>query len=315
MWSQCTFSVIWFCFCIASVISQETTAPTSSSTTTTTTTTKTTNTPTSSIPVADQTTTTIEPAATKTTKGSTASTTSTAPPVSSTLTPTTSKCTANAGSSQCKFPFKYKGSVYHACTFNDYHTLWCATETNDAGDFNHEWGHCDHDTCKETRPIRCFQKFAFNLVNEAELLYCRYNEDICVYAYLQHEDGQHYTSQYCANSTSETWWLGDRKPCRYGSEGGFQCACSQTGCNFDDKTAGFIPMEDRFKFILICAFMAIMAFLVLFFFCRCCCCRKKNPSNNFQQHGDPQRQKKNKKLLIFAILAVPILVFILSLNR
>ena len=37
-----------------------------------------------------------------------ASTTSTAPPVSSTLTPTTSKCTANAGSSQCKFPFKYK---------------------------------------------------------------------------------------------------------------------------------------------------------------------------------------------------------------
>ena len=86
-------------------------------------------------------------------------------------------------------------------------------------------------------------------------------------------------------------------------------------CNFDDKTAGFIPMEDRFKFILICAFVAIMAFLVLFFFCRCCCCRKKNPSNNFQQHGDPQRQKKNKKLLIFAILAVPILVFILSLNR
>ena len=45
-------------------------------------------------------------------------------------------------------PFYCKGSVYHACTFNDYHTLWCATETNDAGEFNHEWGHCDHDTCK-----------------------------------------------------------------------------------------------------------------------------------------------------------------------
>ena len=25
---------------------------------------------------------------------------------------------------------------------------------------------------------------------EAELLYCRYHEDLCVYAYLQHEDGE-----------------------------------------------------------------------------------------------------------------------------
>ena len=41
--------------------------------------------------------------------------------------------------------------------------------------------------------------------------------------------GLHHSSQYCANSTEETWWRGDREPCRYGNEGGYQCACRQSG--------------------------------------------------------------------------------------
>ena len=83
--------------------------------------------------------------------------------------------------------------------------FWDGSDT--LGEYNGAWGDCRTETCKgrvnkeverskgltilhlETRPILCYQKFAFD-VKEAELLYCRYHEDLCVYAYLQHEDGK-----------------------------------------------------------------------------------------------------------------------------
>ena len=100
----------------------------------------------------------------------------------------------------------------------------------------------------ESRPIRCYHKLASDPAEEeAELLFCRYTDDICVYAWLRHEDGEggqqehmmtivwrhntglHHASQYCANSTEQEWWRGDEEPCRYGNEGGYQCGCSMSG--------------------------------------------------------------------------------------
>ena len=97
----------------------------------------------------------------------------------------------------------------------------------------------------EERPIRCYHKLAHE-DQEPELLYCGYHDDICVHATLKHEDGERcpyrpglhlarqsctgefHVSQYCANSSSAAWWLGDQK-CRAGTEGGLQCGCSQSG--------------------------------------------------------------------------------------
>ena len=43
----------------------------------------------------------------------------------------------------------------------------------------------------ESRPIRCYHKLASDPAEEeAELLFCRYTDDICVYAWLRHEDGE-----------------------------------------------------------------------------------------------------------------------------
>jgi len=96
------------------------------------------------------------------------------------------------------------------------------------GEYYGPWGNCDRN-CKEERPIKCYQKLAEE-DGEPDLRYCRYTDDLCVYAFLKHEDGLHHSNQYCANSTEETWWRGDREPCRYGNEGGYQCACRQSGC-------------------------------------------------------------------------------------
>ena len=43
----------------------------------------------------------------------------------------------------------------------------------------------------ESRPIRCYHKLSSDPAEEeAELLFCRYTDDICVYAWLRHEDGE-----------------------------------------------------------------------------------------------------------------------------
>ena len=41
--------------------------------------------------------------------------------------------------------------------------------------------------------------------------------------------GEHHVSQFCSNSKIETWWKGEGKPCVDGKEGGFKCACSESG--------------------------------------------------------------------------------------
>ena len=122
--------------------------------------------------------------------------------------------------------------------------MWCATETGPNDMYVGQWGVCDLETCKgivasfvlrklyksllEKRPMRCYTKLSFE-DTEPDLRYCRYEHDICVYSYLKYEDGLHHSSQYCSSSDVETWWLGDKTPCVYGNQGGYQCGCSQTG--------------------------------------------------------------------------------------
>ena len=42
---------------------------------------------------------------------------------------------------------------------------------------------------KEERPIKCYHKLAEE-EGEPDLRYCRYTDDLCVYAFLKHEDGK-----------------------------------------------------------------------------------------------------------------------------
>ena len=42
----------------------------------------------------------------------------------------------------------------------------------------------------ETRPIQCYKKLPNLDEEEAQLQFCRFTDDICVYAELTHEDGQ-----------------------------------------------------------------------------------------------------------------------------
>ena len=90
-------------------------------------------------------------------------------------------------------------------------------------------------------------------------------------------------SQYCANSSSAAWWLGDQK-CRAGTEGGLQCGCSQSGyttllylvcrffncsqifsrCNYDQEMAGFFPTSRKcMMFLLFLAYFALHVLVVL----------------------------------------------------
>ena len=106
--------------------------------------------------------------------------------------------------------------------------------------------------------------------------------------------GKKYVSQYCANSTSEVWWAGDGEPCRYGDQGGYQCGCSFTGCNYDEVTAGYVSMEDRFAKIMMGLFIAVMLGVTVVFCCSCCCHRAKNkkpsPQQFQQQNGQPRKK-------------------------
>ena len=69
------------------------------------------------------------------------------------------------------------------------------------------WGECDPSSCAageapnvssivctliftETRPIQCYKKLAHLDEEEAQLQFCRFTEDLCVYAELMHEDGE-----------------------------------------------------------------------------------------------------------------------------
>ena len=52
---------------------------------------------------------------------------------------------------ECKFPFKFKESVYDGCKVGYKGTLWCSTQTDDNG--NHvngtgKWGYCKDPLCK-----------------------------------------------------------------------------------------------------------------------------------------------------------------------
>ena len=42
----------------------------------------------------------------------------------------------------------------------------------------------------ETRPIQCYKKLPHLDKDEAQLQYCKFTEDLCVYAELMHEDGE-----------------------------------------------------------------------------------------------------------------------------
>jgi len=189
------------------------------------------------------------------------------------------------------------------------------------GEYYGPWGNCDRN-CKEERPIKCYQKLAEE-DGEPDLRYCRYTDDLCVYAFLKHEDGLHHSSQYCANSTEETWWRGDREPCRYGNEGGYQCACRQSGCNFDEETSGYISMETRFKMLLFFIFMFIMVIVILIFCCKCCC-RKKSPSKNNLHpqppqhhpppapHGPRRQRRMNMKQRVLLVVGFVCFAYIVS---
>merc|ERR1711997_684044 len=97
--------------------------------------------------------------------------------------------------------------------------------------------------------LRCYHKYALD-DSEPALRYCSPGDDICVISFLKHEDGHHHTSQFCSNSSLESWWGGNYQPCTYGDMGGYQCACTSIGCNVDGETAGFLPMEKRMRKIL-----------------------------------------------------------------
>ena len=45
--------------------------------------------------------------------------------------------TSSSGGRKCKIPFKYKNSIYYACTTADHHSKWCYFEEK-AG----SWGIC-----------------------------------------------------------------------------------------------------------------------------------------------------------------------------
>jgi len=166
--------------------------------------------------------------------------------------------------------------------------------------------------------LRCYHKYALDDIEPA-LRYCSPGDDVCVISFLKHEDGNHYASQFCSNSSRESWWGGMYHPCTYGDMGGFQCACDFTGCNVDGKTAGFLPMEKRMKMILFHLFLAAMFVLVLFFFCRCCCCRKKSSAHTAPQPLPPahpqqaRRQRKPKASRIVIIILFIILLYVILL--
>ena len=66
------------------------------------------------------------------------------------------------------------------------------------------------------------------------------------------------------------WWAGEGEPCRDGDQGGYQCGCSFTGCNYDEVTAGYVSMEDRFARIMMGLFIAVMIGVTVVFCCSCC---------------------------------------------
>ncbi|KAJ8416473.1 hypothetical protein AAFF_G00357610 [Aldrovandia affinis] len=50
---------------------------------------------------------------------------------------------------ECKFPFRYGGSVYHRCIQRQYSRLWCSTTYN--FDRDHLWGYCAPETNHASR--------------------------------------------------------------------------------------------------------------------------------------------------------------------
>ena len=118
--------------------------------------------------------------------------------------------------------------------------------------------------------------------------------------------GEHHVLQYCSNSEDETWWKGESKPCENGKEGGFKCACTDSGylkdiklvspiilfrCNLDEKTAGYKDFN-ILKIVLIIALVILIISLPCCCCCCCCyflCCRKKKQMGVVHQTGQTQQ--------------------------
>jgi len=224
-------------------------------------------------------------------------------------------CTANNGQ-PCKFPFIYKGKTYLSCTRADWARPWCALDTQ-AGHYNGLWGECEENCRESDGPLRCYHKYSLD-DTEPSLRFCSPGQDICVFSYLMHEDGNHYSGQHCSNSSLESWWGGRNNPCTYGDMGGYQCGCDFAGCNFDGETSGFLPIEKRMKMFLFFLFVAAMVLLIVFFFCRCCCCNNKKGAQTVPQpHLQPQqsrRQRKPKASRIAMIIFFIILLYVVILG-
>lgn len=66
-------------------------------------------------------------------------------------------------STGCAFPFKYEGVEYDSCTEANYHTAWCATQTDANGEYMGEWQQCGHckeaATCVGAAPTTCHDYF------------------------------------------------------------------------------------------------------------------------------------------------------------
>merc|ERR1719414_280552 len=67
-------------------------------------------------------------------------------------------CGGNARGNQCKFPFKYNGKTYTACTSEGHDRTWCYTDDDGT------WGNCDcPSTCEgDARGNPCKFPFKYN---------------------------------------------------------------------------------------------------------------------------------------------------------
>ena len=83
-------------------------------------------------------------------------------------------------------------------------------------------------------------------------------------------------------------------------------------CNYDSRSAGYVSTEEKVKFILFCAFVALMVLLI--FFCAYKCCCPKDGKSSKVRLEDPRVRKeklKRKKMLILTIQNIFVIVTII----
>ena len=88
-------------------------------------------------------------------------------------------------------------------------------------------------------------------------------------------------------------------------------------CNFDEVTAGYIPMEDRFMRILVLLGIAVVVAIIGLVCCKLCCCRHNHNTPQPQQHPQqqkppPRRRHLNMKGKIAIVVGFVCIIYILS---